>query len=98
MESELRERLKSGRPLRIKAGFDPTTPDLHFGHTVVLSKTRQFQKMSLQVIFHDSVALECDFELGVVKVDGERVDDGQAKDREGPSELKYVGLSAPNNW
>lgn len=51
VESELRERLKEGRPLRIKAGFDPTAPDLHLGHTVLLNKMRQFQQMGHQVIF-----------------------------------------------
>lgn len=51
VESELRERLKLGRPLRIKAGFDPTAPDLHLGHTVLLNKMRQFQQMGHQVIF-----------------------------------------------
>src|SRR3546814_4518684 len=40
---ELEARLKAGRPLRIKAGFDPTAPDLHIGHTVLLNKMRQFQ-------------------------------------------------------
>jgi tyrosyl-tRNA synthetase len=48
---DLVERLKSGRPLRIKAGFDPTAPDLHLGHTVLLNKMRQFQELGHQVIF-----------------------------------------------
>jgi tyrosyl-tRNA synthetase len=48
---ELVERLKLGRPLRIKAGFDPTAPDLHLGHTVLLNKMRQFQDLGHQVIF-----------------------------------------------
>ena len=48
---ELVERLKTGRPLRIKAGFDPTAPDLHIGHTVLLNKMRQFQDLGHQVIF-----------------------------------------------
>jgi tyrosyl-tRNA synthetase len=48
---DLLERLKSGRPLRIKAGFDPTAPDLHLGHTVLLNKMRQFQGLGHQVIF-----------------------------------------------
>jgi tyrosyl-tRNA synthetase len=48
---ELVERLKSGRPLRVKAGFDPTAPDLHLGHTVLLNKMRQFQDLGHQVIF-----------------------------------------------
>lgn len=50
-ESELRERLGSGRPLRVKAGFDPTAADLHLGHTVLLQKLRQFQQLGHQVIF-----------------------------------------------
>jgi tyrosyl-tRNA synthetase len=48
---ELETRLKLGRPLRIKAGFDPTAPDLHLGHTVLLNKMRQFQQLGHQVIF-----------------------------------------------
>jgi tyrosyl-tRNA synthetase len=48
---ELEARLKLGRPLRIKAGFDPTAPDLHLGHTVLLNKLRQFQQLGHQVIF-----------------------------------------------
>ena len=48
---ELEARLKLGRPLRIKAGFDPTAPDLHIGHTVLLNKMRQFQGLGHQVIF-----------------------------------------------
>jgi len=48
---ELKARLALGRPLRIKAGFDPTAPDLHLGHTVLLNKLRQFQDLGHQVIF-----------------------------------------------
>ncbi len=48
---ELVARLKLGRPLRVKAGFDPTAPDLHLGHTVLLNKMRQFQELGHQVIF-----------------------------------------------
>ena len=48
---ELEARLKAGRPLRVKAGFDPTAPDLHIGHTVLLNKMRQFQDLGHQVIF-----------------------------------------------
>ena len=48
---ELRSRLAAGRPLRIKAGFDPTAPDLHLGHTVLLNKLRQFQEQGHQVVF-----------------------------------------------
>lgn len=51
LESELRERLQSGRPLRIKAGFDPTAPDLHLGHTVLINKLRQFQDLGHEVLF-----------------------------------------------
>lgn len=48
---DLEARLKLGRPLRVKAGFDPTAPDLHIGHTVLLNKMRQFQDLGHQVIF-----------------------------------------------
>ncbi|WOB51773.1 tyrosine--tRNA ligase [Xanthomonas hydrangeae] len=48
---QLEARLKSGVPLRVKAGFDPTAPDLHLGHTVLLNKMRQFQQLGHQVIF-----------------------------------------------
>ena len=51
LESELEERLLSGRPLRVKAGFDPTAPDLHLGHAVLLNKMRQFQEFGHEVIF-----------------------------------------------
>ena len=50
-EAELRERLAEGRPLRVKAGFDPTAPDLHLGHTVLLNKMRRFQDYGHEVIF-----------------------------------------------
>jgi len=48
---DLAERLRTGRPLRVKAGFDPTAPDLHLGHTVLLTKLRQFQELGHHVIF-----------------------------------------------
>ena len=51
VEQELVERLKAGRPLRVKAGFDPTAPDLHLGHTVLLNKMRQLQDLGHHVIF-----------------------------------------------
>ncbi|MDH0293049.1 tyrosine--tRNA ligase [Pseudomonas sp. GD04087] len=51
VEAELIEKLKRGQPLRIKAGFDPTAPDLHLGHTVLINKLRQFQDLGHQVIF-----------------------------------------------
>lgn len=50
-EEELAERLRGGRPLRIKAGFDPTAPDLHLGHAVLLGKLRQLQDMGHEIIF-----------------------------------------------
>ncbi len=51
VESELVEKLKTGRPLRVKAGFDPTAPDLHFGHTVLLNKLHQLQQMGHHILF-----------------------------------------------
>lgn len=51
VESELVEKLKLGRPLRVKAGFDPTAPDLHLGHTVLINKLRHFQELGHQVLF-----------------------------------------------
>lgn len=51
VEAELVEKLKSGRPLRVKAGFDPTAPDLHLGHTVLINKLRQFQQLGHQILF-----------------------------------------------
>ena len=51
IEAELVEKLKTGRPLRIKAGFDPTAPDLHLGHTVLINKLRHFQDLGHHVMF-----------------------------------------------
>lgn len=51
IESELAEKLKSGRPLRVKAGFDPTAPDLHLGHTVLINKMRHFQELGHHILF-----------------------------------------------
>lgn len=51
VESELVKKLGRGKPLRIKAGFDPTAPDLHLGHTVLINKMRQFQQFGHEVIF-----------------------------------------------
>lgn len=51
LEDELLEKLKQGKPLKIKAGFDPTAPDLHLGHTVLINKLRQFQLQGHEVIF-----------------------------------------------
>ncbi len=51
LEADLVAKLKEGRPLRIKAGFDPTAPDLHLGHTVLLNKLRQLQDLNHEIIF-----------------------------------------------
>jgi tyrosyl-tRNA synthetase len=51
LEAELVDKLKQGRPLRIKAGFDPTAPDLHLGHTVLINKLRQFQQLGHEILF-----------------------------------------------
>lgn len=51
LDDALRAKLRSGRPLRVKAGFDPTAPDLHLGHTVLINKLRQFQDLGHQILF-----------------------------------------------
>lgn len=51
VENELRERLAKGTPLRVKAGFDPTAPDLHLGHTVLIGKLRDFQDLGHEILF-----------------------------------------------
>jgi tyrosyl-tRNA synthetase len=51
LPAELESKLKRGRPLKVKAGFDPTAPDLHLGHTVLINKMRQFQQFGHEVIF-----------------------------------------------
>ena len=51
IESELTKKLAEGRPLRIKAGFDPTAPDLHLGHTVLINKLKQFQDLGHEILF-----------------------------------------------
>lgn len=51
IEEDLKEQLKTGKPLKIKAGFDPTAPDLHLGHTVLINKLRTFQQLGHEVIF-----------------------------------------------
>ena len=50
-ENDLIEKLKQGKKLTVKVGFDPTAPDLHLGHTVILRKMRQFQDLGHKVIF-----------------------------------------------
>jgi len=51
LEDALRKKLSEGRPLRVKAGFDPTAPDLHLGHTLLINKLRQFQELGHQILF-----------------------------------------------
>ena len=51
VEEELIKKLETGKPLRIKAGFDPTAPDLHLGHTVLINKLRQFQDLGHEILF-----------------------------------------------
>ncbi len=51
VEAELEKRLRSGKKLRVKAGFDPTAPDLHLGHTVLINKLRHFQELGHEVVF-----------------------------------------------
>ena len=51
VEAELLKKLKRGKPLVIKAGFDPTAPDLHLGHTVLINKLRRFQDFGHDVVF-----------------------------------------------
>jgi tyrosyl-tRNA synthetase len=51
LETELKDKLQSGRPLRVKAGFDPTAPDLHLGHTVLINKLRQLQDLGHHILF-----------------------------------------------
>ena len=51
LESELVERLQNGQPMRVKVGFDPTAPDLHLGHTVLINKMRQFQELGHEIVF-----------------------------------------------
>lgn len=51
VEQDLIRKLKRGKPLRVKAGFDPTAPDLHLGHTVLINKLKQFQDLGHEILF-----------------------------------------------
>ena len=51
IEEELIKKLKKGKPLKVKAGFDPTAPDLHLGHTVLINKLRQLQDLGHEILF-----------------------------------------------
>ena len=57
LEAKLTRSLKENRPLRVKAGFDPTAPDLHLGHTVLIHKLKHFQDLGHQVLFLIGVLL-----------------------------------------
>jgi tyrosyl-tRNA synthetase len=78
MESELRERLAEGRPLRVYCGYDPTSPDIHLGHTVTMRKLRQFQELG-----HEAVFLIGDF-TGLV---GDPSDRESARRQQTPEEV-----------
>ena len=56
LEDELRDKLKQGKPLRVKCGFDPTAPDIHLGHTVLINKLKEFQDLG-----HHAILLIGDF-------------------------------------
>ena len=56
-EAELIEKLKSKKKLTVKVGLDPTVPDMHLGHTVVINKLRQFQNLGHQVVFLMGITL-----------------------------------------
>ncbi|MDH4208387.1 MAG: tyrosine--tRNA ligase, partial [Anaerolineae bacterium] len=78
MEMELRERLSEGRPLRVYCGYDPTTADLHLGHTITMRKLRQFQDLG-----HDAIFLIGDF-TGLV---GDPSDKESARRQQTPEEI-----------
>lgn len=78
MEGELRERLAEGRPLRVYCGYDPTSPDLHLGHTITMRKLRQFQDLG-----HDAIFLIGDF-TGLV---GDPSDRESARRQQTPEEV-----------
>ena len=78
MEAELRERLAEGRPLRVYCGYDPTSPDLHLGHTITIRKLRQFQDLG-----HDAIFLIGDF-TGLV---GDPSDRESARRQQTPEEV-----------
>ena len=79
---ELKERLKLGRPLRVKLGVDPTAPDIHLGHTVAIEKLRQFQELG-----HQAVLLIGDFTA--------TIGDPSGRSR---SEERRVGKECRSRW
>ena len=58
VEAELAGKIKTGRPLRVKTGFDPTAPDLHLGHTVLINKMRQFRSWGITSCFLLAISLD----------------------------------------
>ena len=87
-EDELRKKLSRGTPLRVKVGFDPTAPDLHLGHTVLLQKLRQFQKLGHTINF-----LIGDFTATI----GDPTGDGQIDNKDVFSVFRYVSGTDENN-
>src|SRR5258705_10223505 len=83
-EADLRKRIERGRPLRVKAGFDPTAPDLHLGHTVLINKLRQFQQFG-----HDVIFLIGDF-TGMI---GDPTGKNATRPRLGPEEIAANALT-----
>ena len=92
-EEELLAKLREGRPLRVKAGFDPTRPDLHLGHTVLMEKMRQFQELGHEVIF-----VVGDFTAQIGDPSGRNADAAAAdprRDRGGRAHLRRAGVQDP---
>jgi tyrosyl-tRNA synthetase len=83
-EADLRRRIARGKPLRVKAGFDPTAPDLHLGHTVLINKLRQFQQFG-----HDVIFLIGDF-TGMI---GDPTGKNATRPRLGPDEISANALT-----
>ena len=83
-EADLRQRIARGKPLRVKAGFDPTAPDLHLGHTVLINKLRQFQQFG-----HDVIFLIGDF-TGMI---GDPTGKNATRPRLGPEEISANALT-----
>ena len=88
-EEELLKRLREGRPLRVMCGFDPTAPDLHLGHVMILSKMRQFQDFG-----HGESATDTAHRLGVSRATLNRILAGKARRRaESDIRTRLMGLT-----
>ena len=79
-EEELRAKLSEGRPLRVKLGVDPTAPDIHLGHSVVLGKLRDFQDLG-----HEAILIIGDFTAMIGDPSGRSVTRPQLTHRSGPA-------------